>query len=410
MTVPPRILLGLTLISLVPLLARPAAAASPEVEAGDPVHHVRQAKLFLKKGWMTDAADELALARKSTAGQAMYEVWWLSSQVAWERANGVKSREFAAQARTRAVTPDEQQQSQAWIDQLDATMGILTVEGPQDGLKTRLQIERSGLLFDPAQKKYLDRLALDWRERSDLPLKAALPIGDYTINGQAVKIAAGEPTTLRLPFSAVGNKGLAALQVTRLEVAGGMTVPMGGLSSLRPAPTTQLALTVPVKQLLLGGMVDLSPQWADLGNERLRAPGGWSGAARVGTELFTSLPLSIRPSAVIRYGQLPAVPMACEATAADWSCAIGDAGAGELPVLARGAAWMPGGELVVEYREAGRTTALGAGVKIEVDAILGKLPGEGEAETDGAPLAWTLSDTAVRGANARVMANLSLAF
>jgi hypothetical protein len=65
---------------------------------------------------------------------------------------------------------------------------------------------------------------------------------------------------------------------------------------------------------------------------------------------------------------------------------------------------------VVEYREAGRTTALGAGIKVEVNAILGELPGSGEAETSGAPLSWTLSDAAVRGASARVLANLSLAF
>jgi hypothetical protein len=409
MNAPARLLLRLALICP-GLCAAAAASAAPEVEAGDPAHHLRQAKLFFKKGWMADAADELALARKSTAGQAMYEVWWMSSQVAYERANGVKAREFAAQARTRAVTAEEQQQSQGWIDQFDANMGFVEVDGPQEGLKTRLQLERSGLLFDPGQKRYLDRLALDWRERSDLPLKAALPTGEYLINGQAVSVKAGQTVGLRLPFSAIGNKGMAALQVTRFEVAGGVTLPMGGLSSLRPAPTTQLAVTVPVKQVLVGAMVDLAPQWASLGNDRLRAPGGWSGAARVGTELFTSLPLSIRPSAVLRVGQLPAVPMACVAAGEDWSCAVGEAGPGELPVLARGTAWMPGGELVVEYREAGRTTALGAGIKVEVNAILGELPGSGEAQTSGEPLCCNLSDAAVRGASARVLANLSLAF
>lgn len=387
-----------------------AAHAAPAPEAGDPAHHIRQAKLFLKRGYLNDAADELALARKSTAGQAMYEVWWLSSQVAWDRAQGVKAREFAAQARSRAVTAEEQQQSQGWIDQFDANMGFVEVDGPQEGLKTRLQLERSGLLFDPGQKKYLDRVALNWRERTDLPLKAALPVGDYLINGEAVKVEAGATAALRLPFAAIGNKGLAALQVTRFEVAGGVSLPMGALSGLRPAPTTQVALTVPVGQVLLGGMVDLAPQWASLGNERLRAPGGWSGGARVGTELFTRLPLSIRPSAVLRVGQLPAIPLACAEAGGAWSCALGEAGPGELPVLARGRAWMPGGELVVEYREAGRTTALGAGVKLEVDAVLGQLPSEGEAETAGAPLSWTLADTAVRGANARILANVSLAF
>ena len=412
---------GLLLLGLV-LFGASEAAAAPSVqtiEIGDPQHHLRQARHFLKRGWVEDAAAELVAARGSAVGQAMFEVWWLSSEVAWAQGEPAEARRFAREAFARAATADDRSRADAWLQWFDGTLGLVRIEGPAGGQRTRMQLEQRSLVFDPALQQLVDGLALGWRERVSLPLDTALPHGDYSLNGVVFTVKPGEQTTVALPMAAMGNKGLAALQVTRLELGAGVSLAMGSLRSLPPAPTTQVALTVPVGQALLGAMVDMTRQGAPLGDGQVVAPGGFSGGLRAGGELFTSLPLSIRPSAVLRAGQLPAAPLRCDPQAtstttttgsASWGCSLGLADAGELPLVARGFAWMPGAELVIEYREAGRTTALGAGLKGEATAILGAVPSAGVARTSGAPLAWRVDEPAVRAAQLRLLANLSLAF
>ena len=412
---PPRLLPG-GLLALIGLLAtasplRTAVAGEASSQAGDPVHHVAQARLFLKRGWTDDAAAELALARSTPAGQALFEVWWLSSQVAWSRLDALGARNMATHALSRADSEAQRAEVSAWITNFDQNFGRLQLSAPQDGLSSRLQLESTGLIFDTEHKKYLDKLALTWREKTELPLEIALPAGSYLINGQSLEIKAGSAHEMQLPMKALGSKGLAALQVTRMEAAFGVLVMGGDLATLRPAPQAQLGLTLPAGPLLLGLMGDYAIQKADIGTgEDLRAPGGFSGGIRIGGEVFTSLPLSIRPSAVLRYGQLPAVPVACDPGAGPWACQVGNTSAGQAAGLVSGQAWMPGGELVVEYREAGRTTAFGAGIKLEVDAILGKLPSEGESVAKPEGESWTLADPAVRGTASRILANISLAF
>ena len=79
---------------------------------------------------------------------------------------------------------------------------------------------------------------------------------------------------------------------------------------------------------------------------------------RVGRELVLGGPLAVRPSLGVRYGTTPGIPLSCTDTA---DGAITCSRAATDPVYAvyvPGRTVSPFAELVVEFREAGRSTAL----------------------------------------------------
>lgn len=381
-------------------------------EAPDFDHHREQAALFARRGWWEDAEQEIALALANPAVAADPEALALGAQIAWENLDVPLSIARLRAAAARTPDPGLAEQLQGAAERLSQSYGLLTVSTPQAGVVSRLQIEPVVPPFDPEDQRFAHRAALRWRDRTPLPVTLSLPAGRWLVNGVAVEVVPGGSTRLELPLRLVGAGALAALQVTRLELSLGVGQWSGDRLDLYPGARAMLSLTQPAGPLLLGlgGELDLQP-WDAADHTRLTPP-GWSLGGRLGGELFLGGPLAVRPSLTLAFAQVPGVALACDEGADGWVCdAAGPALGPAHRVFVAGRALVPGAELLVEHREAGRTTALGSGVKLSVERAFGRLPAAGLAEDEGgAPQAWSLDERAWAATRLSMLANVAFAF
>ncbi|MFZ5475515.1 MAG: hypothetical protein ACOZNI_01965 [Myxococcota bacterium] len=379
-------------------------------------HHVAQAKQFVKNHWYADAAAEIEAALALEGGATDFEANWLGAQIYYELVDIDRALPLAKRAGDLAPSERARDRADAFHAFLRDSFGWVEIAAPHDGVVSRLQVECTSVLFDADLKRLVNKVSLELRERTVLPARVALPAGDYLVNGAPVTVAAGETATLSLAMSQLGARGLAALQVTRVEVSAGLGVLFGDrVDNLHPGAVGELSLTQPVGPLLVGlvGAYDLRSYSAG-GATELTSPYGWSAGVRVGRELVVGGPLAVRPSVGARYARVPGIALSCVGEPGDIRCGDPASVDGDLEIYAVGRAVVPFGELSVEYREAGRTTALGAGVKAVVEQAIGDVPDPGEAvlfdDPDGARFTYTTAPPTWTATGVRLLANLSIAF
>ncbi len=401
------------------LLCVPAVYAQETASVRDTAsvrHHIAQARQFVKNQWYADAALEIEAALALPDGAGNFDVNWLGAQIYYELVRVDRALPLAERAAAVAVQPLAREQAEAFAELLRSTFGFLSVHGPYEGLTSRLQIERTSVLFDADLKQLINKLSLHLRERTPLPTRIALPDGEYLINGVAVTVTAGQDTVLPLDMGELGARGLAALQVTRLEISGGTSVLFGErVENLRPGGALDLSLTQPIGPLLIGvvGAYDIRDYTAGA-SRTASSPTAVSGGLRVGREFVLGGPLGVRPSIGVRYGLVPGIGFACHSADNSYTCVpIGEA-PGEIEIYAVGRSFAPFAELSVEYREAGRTTALGMGVKAVVEQHIGSVASPGgaaiAAQPDADPLAYEAEASTWSATGIRLQANLSFAF
>lgn len=391
------------------LFAAPAVAQDASSS-----HAVDQAKLFMRKGWHADARDELLLALTSPEGSQSFEVHWLLAQVLYELLEVGRAIEHARVA--AGLTEDPDQQASCWqlVDFYESTFGAVNVIGPQNGISSRLQLELTSTLFDPELKRFISRKTLELTETSKLPLVVWLPAGSYLINGHEVAIRAGDEATLQLPISALGSRGMAALQVMRLELGGGFGVLLGQrVSNMHPSAEAHLSFTQPLGRLLLGATIDKSFRSYEVeGYEPGRDFASFGGGLRLGTELLLGGPLAFRPFLGYRHGLLPGVGFDCHDTRQGLACQadIDDPGVTDhfygtarLHVAAL--------DLGVDLREGGRTNALGVGVRVGIDQAFGRVSQASRAAYPGVedPVDIDVQDGAFHATGIRILTNISIA-
>ncbi len=375
--------------------------------------HLAQARLYLRKQWFDEAAEELELATQTPSGATDAEVWWLLAQVRYELLDAKGAMEAAQTAAGVASDPAEAAQARAYAEWIAASFGMVEISAPQPGVQSRLQLERESLLLDPELKRFVDRVALEWTHPQPLPLQIMLPSGDYKVQGASLRATPGQTTALVLPMGSLGQAGFAALQVTRLEVSSGVGVLVGeGVEHMRPSWELQLGVTQPVGSWLAGILVDYSVrsyQVQDRGTER--QPQALTLGVRVGRELMLGGPLAFRPALGYRWGLVPGIPLACSGE--DLICTAPDLTPDpEILVYAIGTAHFVSAELNIDWRRAGRTNASGVGVRIAVDQLFGQVPQQGQALVVDADrsLDYSSESAAWRATSLRMMANFSHAF
>lgn len=402
---------------LAPLLPCPALAAEPPAEASDASayqSHLDQARFFAKRRWYADAWTEVEAALQTTAGQGSFELHWLGAQIAWELTEGSLALRLAEAAAALAEGPDQADLALAFAEGLRRDIGYLRVDAPYPGVVSRLQLEPQSVMIDPALKEFSTRAALRWRDKTALPATLSLPAGDWLVNGVSATVVADEERGLILPMRNVGNRALSALQVSRLELSTGVGVWVGeDVDALFPAARGQLSWTQPAGPLLLGLVGELDLQGYSAADHQSRArPLGAGVGARVGTEIFVGGPVGVRPSLTARYARVPGIEQSCLPDGEAWVCGWDAPPSGPVHHLyVASPAWLVGGELLIEHREAGRTTSLGTGVKLGVEHAFGALPASGEAITaDGTTLSWTSAQGRFGGNSISMLANLALAF
>lgn len=392
------------------VLIAPVYAQDPAVQ-----HHVDQAKLFIKKQWYIDAQAELDAALETPAGQSSYEVHWLLAQVSYEMLDAERAWTLAQQAANLTNDPDQALQASQLAESLRATFGVVEIVPPQRGMQSRLQLEVTGILLDPELKRFVDRLALDWTHPKELPLRVALPMGEYAVQGIPFSAVPGEVARVELPLNALGAKGFAALQVSRLELSSGVGVLFGArVANLRPSVETQLGVTIPVSGWLLG----MTGDWAYRsyntdGGTSVSEPLSFAVGVRLGREVMVGGPLAVRPSVGYRFGSVPGVGLDCAEGAESLTCApLDDHAAGTVLVYANSPAHIPYAEISIDWRKAGRTTATGVGVRMAYEQPIGVLrsPAQAELQEDGTLLEYSAEPTLWTSPAVRMMANVSLAF
>ncbi|MFT4979893.1 MAG: hypothetical protein ACI8S6_005805 [Myxococcota bacterium] len=366
--------------------------------AGEADVHYAQARLHLRRGWLAAAAEELRAATETEGGRARYDICWLAADVAWQLLDVAWATELSELA--AAAAPDEASRTAA-LERAEGYrqhFGVLVVHAPHGGMTSRLQLESVGIVINPDHKRYINRAALAWRDKTPLPARRQLPAGSYLVNGLPVTVTAGSEEALSLPMRAVGPRALTALQVTRIEASAGVRALSGPAArDLLPGAAGQASLTQPMGPLILGLDARMSTStYIDTHGERVTDLPSADLSARVGVEGALSGALSIRPSLRIGAGRLSSIPLAC----ADICTLAGEADIADEHVSA--GVWLGGGALTIEYRQAGRTTAMGSGVTFTAERAWGTLP---ETLPDGQG-----TDTGRFSAGGLMMlANLSLA-
>ncbi len=398
------------MIALLLLLSEPAAAQ----EATSARHHVAQARQFVKNKWYADAAAEIEAALKAPNGADNFEAHWLGAQVYYELVDIDRAIPLAERAAGLAPNAEAREQAANYATFLRETFGTVVVRGPEAGTRSRLQIESASPLFDADLKRLVNKVALTLRDGAALPVRVSLPAGDYLVNGVPVNVTPGGTSPVKLELRQLGARGLAALQVTRLEIAGGTSVLFGDrVANLDTGGAFDLALTLPAGPVLIGlvGVWDVRSYRA-AGSETVTDLGAYGGGVRVGRELALGGPLSVRPSVGARYGLVPGIALGCDEADGALTC-VPDADDPDVALFATGRAITPFVELALEFREAGRTTALGVGVKVVAEQHVGTVPTPGDAalaDTASTTLPYTATPSTWTATGVRLLATLSLAF
>jgi len=374
--------------------------------------HKSQAELYAKRGFYADARSELALAMDTPEGRTDPELAWTAAQVAWELQDVEAAIDMAETTARLASDDDVRESAMAWADNLRETFGFLTIAGPYAGMTTRIQLDPRSTIFDPELKRYINKLGVTLRISTDLPIRIGLPVGDYLINGEAATVAAGEESTVALPLHAMGSRGMAAVQVARMEIAAGVAAPFSDRAdNTLPSPEVEIGLSEPLGPLTAGIAVALLAQAYREEGSVARAMGG-SIAARLGRDLVLHGPVSLRPGVVARAGWMPGIPYLCDGSGEAWACSPASE-APELSSTVYATARMVGvgGELLFEYREAGRTTSLGTGVRLGVEHAWGTVPSQAEAVlADESTIAWTAIDRTVEITAFRMLGQVAIVF
>lgn len=383
----------------------------PTVQAADDAgYHLAQAQQFAKNKWFDDAAGEIEAGLAAAGGAQDYALHWLGAQVYYELGRMDRAKELATTAADLAPTDAAREEAATFRDFVATTFGALTIEAPYPGMRSRLQLELTSMVLDPELKRLVNKVALALREPTDLPTTVWVPEGDYLVNGRTIHVNAGAASRVQMDLKELGSRGLSALQVSRLEIALGTAVPFGrDVGNIRPGGAVEVAFTQPLGPILLGALVSWDARtYAGGQGEVVFDPFAFDAGLRLGRELVVGGPLAVRPSLGARYGIVPGIAVDCAEADSGLTC---PSAAPTYATFLPGRAISPFAEVAVEYREAGRSTALGIGVKAVVAEAIGSTPSSGELLLpDGSRLSYTGTSQPWTATVIRLYTNLDLAF
>lgn len=387
-------------------LAQPVEDPAPS----DFRSHLDQARFFIRKQWFGDAAEELERAVATEDGRLDPEAWFLLAQVRYELRDLPGARHAADRALVHSRDPEQARQAHELLLYFSERFGVVTVEPPNPGMRSSLEIVLQSAIFDPELKNWLNDLAARVAEPVVLPIELGLPAGRYTINGVPVEVGPGSQAAIVPPVRAAGPQ---PLQLLQLELGLGVTQTSGTGDQLLPAPTGELSVGLPVGPVIAGVMVAWAPQaWLlRLGGLGFGAAGGSFGA-RLGVEIPGTHPLILRPSATWRLSRLPGLEVGCAQTGDVWTCER-EAPVRQLLVYTTGTAHLVGAELAVLYQDRRtRARGLGAGLKVSGDAVFGQLPLRATAEGPDGAVEFVVApyDRPFRGFDLRALGTLAWTF
>ncbi len=153
--------------------------------------HLRQARLFEKKGWLEDAAREAAMARATTEGAHTPEAWATSARIARSLQRIPEARCFAQATLDLQRSGTDTEEARALLQELDRSFGYLVIVTAGDSTTVNLSVTPPKLFASAELKTYTETVLAANRDRQPLPVRLALPGGAYVVNGQSVTVVPG---------------------------------------------------------------------------------------------------------------------------------------------------------------------------------------------------------------------------
>ena len=390
--------------------------------ASDPSHAINQAKHFVKKGWLDDAVRELEEAAQSEEGKTSFEVHAMLAQIHYQQADADRTLAAGRRALEVSTDPSTATETQRLVAFIESNFGTLNLVSPYPGMESRLEIESETPILDPELQRFTGSLKQRLSEKTALPLRVLFPAGRYSINGLEVEVRPNREAELVFTMTALGATGISALQVSRIELSTGTgMVASTRAPNLRPSLDVQFSISQPIGSWIIGTQLDYSLRTFSIEGEGLfQDPLAYTVGARFGREVLLGGPLSLRPSIGYRYGYLPGIELSCESSdpldafAGPYTCRNPDDADGDpdLRVYAIARTHLPFAELSLDYRQSGRSTAMGMGIKLIGEAVIGSIPEKDRAtiKASDETVQYSATDTTIRGASVRMLANFSFAF
>jgi hypothetical protein len=344
------------------------------------------------------------------------------ANIHFEQGDVLLAKSHAAQAIELAAQPAQRSEMDELAGFLDDNFGTLTINSPYPGMEARLEIESAFPLLDPDVARLFTALKARANTKIALPVALGFPVGVYRINGMNVEVKAGKESTLDLSMAALGATGLAALQVSRIEVSTGVGVLAADrVSNLRPSFDSQVSISQPFGPWIVGAQFDHSYRSFNIVGEGLFVdPLAYTVGLRAGREFAIGGPIALRPSVGYRYGYVPGIALICESadpndayanpyTCHDPSKADGE---GDVKVYAIARTHIPFGEIALDYRHSRKTTAVGFGVKVLGEYAFGRLNEQDSAQVgdSGEAIDYRVVEPSFNAMSVRMLANLSFAF
>ncbi len=359
-------------------------------------YHAAQARVFVKKGWIDDADEEVR------AGLALdpdhLELNAICVELAQREID--VDRALACAARGAAAT-EGNTEARANLSQVETfyrqNYGWLEIRGPDGVHRAPAALTPPALMLDAGLKRAATVVSERAARGLDLPARVGLPVGDWTVAGQPTRVEPGQVAVVTLPaaaFAASAGRG------PRFELAvGGVAYAGEALTNFHPGAAFELGASVPAGPLRVGAAFSWEARrYSVVNGPDQSSPYTFGGALRVGADLELGGALVFSPALAAYAVMMPGLERGCDATGDDGgddlACAVERPSGAETPVYATGGAVAPALDLGLNYRS-GR---LLLGVRGTAAYLFGQAPSPGRVGTDAGTRAFTVAEPDYGGA------------
>lgn len=347
--------------------------------------HLAQARQFRKRGWWNDVATELHAAEAEGLPDR-FAAWWTAAELHYELCEA--SAALAASNRAAVLSPDDAGREQALnlATLLDQGWGRVAVQPPAQAITVRLKVERVSPQVDPELDRLTRQCAVRWAGGTPLPSTLDLPVGDWTINGQAVEIRGEVPAALTLR-----RVGSASLQRTTLHVGAGLGLAGSPRAGLLVAPALRALVDAPLGPVDLGVGLAWAPAVWDTPTGATWGRSSAYADLRLGHTFAVGEELAVVPWLGVRGGRQDGVPLACSLEGVCTAPTDEEPEAHVYPT-----SWVVSPFVAVGVQWTPPHGPVGLGFEVGAGETFGWLPASGEAawaDREGT-LTWSTTTTA----------------
>lgn len=390
--------------------------ASP---SDDVNHHVIQAEHFLKRGWVADAEAEYQAAYSLPEGPKSTDLASVGARIAWARLDVESAMLRSQQLASLSSDPNTARAARIRAESYANDFGFVEIHGAHPGTRAPLSLQANQPILDPRLADYSRQIQEKHRTPTMLPIRFALPVGPWEINGQPVLISADQESLIELSSQGSKQRLSAALQASRVEISSGFLFWLGpSKESSVPGPAVDLRWIMPLQEMDLEATVNWNSAWSLHSSGHVQRQNfDMGGAVAMGRDISTPSALFIRPVLGVQLQSISNLDLICNQSLECWSCtqATGEP-SDSTPVSAQGWALMPLAALSLDYRAPPGLPAMASGFRLSFFHAIGKTTESGTTAlppgptTSSVPTHWQVDNSIFHSWQFRLQASIALAF